>query len=770
MKNTYNYFLNFNILPTGIAYYLLILLIIVCSQYFLMPNNAYAQEWQFQNPVPTADGVTIVQFIDKKHGWMATDGPMLLKTTDGGKTWNGTIIGLYIDAMSFVNPRQGWIVARKEFGNIRRGVFHTSDGGITWVQQIGDTTETFLQSYTIAFLDSLNGWTVRWVNGYENFGGQLLHTTDGGKTWEVLPYSQIFNNYAGPIGKIYFYNSLRGWVVGYSKWGIKTYDGGATWEADTSLAGIIYITFGDSLHGWASSDYSLIKRTTDGGKTWENITFKKDGSPLRVNDIYALDDKQVFLLSRDLYYSSDGGITWQLYSDLELESICFIDSAEAWGGKGGYSGNGYYHTIDQGKTWESGVRRIGEWEEFTEVEFVTENTGWVAGYRNSTNECVLFKTTDGGNLWQQQFPPFEAKLFEKPFISDMVFIDENNGWLVTGSHPYTKDRNLLYTKDGGLTWDKHIFSQDVGIREIAFFDSLNGWAAGKRVLRTMDGGKTWTDKTPSDELLDSLNCSNLVHSSSFADSLHGWIICLSKNNSSTGYILYTNNGGDSWQKQYTVYVRTNGNISCTDSSHVWVYYYPVLLSSSNGGKSWQENSCNLLCNTLKFFDKSNGWLSGFHGAIYKTTDSGITWQKQPVLTMQELYDIDFPDNENGWVVGSNAAILHYSTGQSLVISNPDEIVELKQSCELYPNYPNPFNPETTISFNINLLKSHVKLEIFDMLGRKVTTLVDKDLKPGKYHIKWKGLDCNKKPVPSGVYLYHLKAGNNIMSGKMILVR
>ena len=88
---------------------------------------------------------------------------------------------------------------------------------------------------------------------------------------------------------------------------------------------------------------------------------------------------------------------------------------------------------------------------------------------------------------------------------------------------------------------------------------------------------------------------------------------------------------------------------------------------------------------------------------------------------------------------------------------------------LSQNYPNPFNPETRISYDI-INSGNVSINIFDILGRKITTLVNEYKAPGRYNVIWKGNDANGNPVGSGVYLYQLKSGSYSKTKKMVLSR
>ena len=109
----------------------------------------------------------------------------------------------------------------------------------------------------------------------------------------------------------------------------------------------------------------------------------------------------------------------------------------------------------------------------------------------------------------------------------------------------------------------------------------------------------------------------------------------------------------------------------------------------------------------------------------------------------------------------------HSDGGSVVDADDPVIPALVT--ELKGNYPNPFNPQTTISFS---LKDNipVSLEIYNLKGQKVKTLVNESKAPGHYQIVWKGLDSNNQPVASGVYFFKMNAGKYSSTRKMILMK
>jgi len=90
--------------------------------------------------------------------------------------------------------------------------------------------------------------------------------------------------------------------------------------------------------------------------------------------------------------------------------------------------------------------------------------------------------------------------------------------------------------------------------------------------------------------------------------------------------------------------------------------------------------------------------------------------------------------------------------------------EVPTEYALYQNYPNPFNPTTTIEFDIPE-KTNVKIIIYDILGREIETLIDKELEPGKYK-----LNFNATNLPSGVYFYTLRTPKFTKTNKMLLIK
>ena len=93
-----------------------------------------------------------------------------------------------------------------------------------------------------------------------------------------------------------------------------------------------------------------------------------------------------------------------------------------------------------------------------------------------------------------------------------------------------------------------------------------------------------------------------------------------------------------------------------------------------------------------------------------------------------------------------------------------ETNQLPTKFALSQNYPNPFNPTTTIKYSVPEL-SFVKINIYDVLGSEVATLVNEEKHIGTYELNW-----NAANLQSGVYFYRLKAGSFVETKKMILIK
>ncbi len=105
-----------------------------------------------------------------------------------------------------------------------------------------------------------------------------------------------------------------------------------------------------------------------------------------------------------------------------------------------------------------------------------------------------------------------------------------------------------------------------------------------------------------------------------------------------------------------------------------------------------------------------------------------------------------------------------------------DVREIEENHETHPtefslsqNYPNPFNPVTNFQFRVSQA-THVKIDLYNIVGQRVKTLVDEDMKPGVYSADWNGTDESGKSVSSGLYFYKMQAGEFSAMKKMVLLK
>lgn len=153
------------------------------------------------------------------------------------------------------------------------------------------------------------------------------------------------------------------------------------------------------------------------------------------------------------------------------------------------------------------------------------------------------------------------------------------------------------------------------------------------------------------------------------------------------------------------------------------------------------------------------------GIIYKLKDGEVsdnTLDNDLFHSSLLPNHIAIDKNKNLWVADRRSGI--YIFNENKVVSVEEENNPQPTEFSLLQNYPNPFNPTTTISFTIPN-RAEVTLTVFDILGRKVATLLSESVNSGTHQVTF-----NAGDLPSGVYLYHLNAGSYVQAKKMLLIK
>ena len=115
--------------------------------------------------------------------------------------------------------------------------------------------------------------------------------------------------------------------------------------------------------------------------------------------------------------------------------------------------------------------------------------------------------------------------------------------------------------------------------------------------------------------------------------------------------------------------------------------------------------------------------------------------------------------------GSEYGVTPVTSGTAVVLSSD----AVPMAYDLMQNYPNPFNPSTSIGFTLPE-SGNVKVSVYDMTGRLVSTLVDANMDEGVHMVDWDGTDSSGAMVSAGVYIYALESSDMVMTKKMILMK
>ena len=141
------------------------------------------------------------------------------------------------------------------------------------------------------------------------------------------------------------------------------------------------------------------------------------------------------------------------------------------------------------------------------------------------------------------------------------------------------------------------------------------------------------------------------------------------------------------------------------------------------------------------------------------------------ITIDTITHPDYAATGYGYV---NNAVLYGPVWKGPITVSTSAVEEsdlsnIPTSFELEQNFPNPFNPTTSIKFGLPT-KSHVSIIVYNLLGQEITTLVNEELSAGTHTTEWDGRDKSNSEVASGIYFYKLIAGDFIDTKKMMLVK
>ena len=426
--------------------------------------------------------------------------------------------------------------------------------------------------------------------------------------------------------------------------------------------------------------------------------------------------------------TSDGGRHWlsaQVPDTTRvLVSIVWVDSVTAYA-----AGAVNVPARKSGRPgWGNMPMAIGYGRYLRSIGF--DGTGSYRGY--------FLRTTDAGGSWSAYgtLPDSVSYLIGASFVSRSI------GYVTADTSPYSGKAAVLKTSDGGLTWMKLATPDSIiALRKIEFVDSLKGVAVGYSnkgdslihgvVIRTTDGGTSWSRmEFP---LIDNFT------GVSFSSASVGYITGPARVDSGPAGIVYrTTDAGVSW--------------------HMVERLDTVLLE----GIAFQKGTGTGVVFGI-------GTNQNLQPHILRTTDSGSTWTSESILGMPAF--MDFTDGilvspRTGYIAGGDGLgtplILYGALGGSSAVGPGTPGTPAAYA--LRAVYPNPFNPSARISYSIPV-RTHVRLEIYNVLGELVETLANADEQAGTYRLRW---DAGARP--SGLYLLRITAGEYTQTRKLALIR
>lgn len=393
------------------------------------------------------------------------------------------------------------------------------------------------------------------------------------------------------------------------------------------------------------------------------------------------------------------------------------------------------------------------------VFFIDTVQGWVAG-----DSGTILKTTNGGQTWASQNSGISNE------IHAFFILDRSYGWALAFQYPVDTlwyGTIMLRTTDGGVTWTRQDYPEEF-YHAISFHDSVNGWLGGARgeLMRTADGGLTWSPAFVDSSIASGFPILNFrFYSRNYGFALGGRIDI-------AGVVWRTTNGGQRWSADAPSgdlihdlhYIDSLNLLAVGGEFDIGA----SMIQSKDAGMTWEYTYLGIWgeARALAFRTPTEGWAPlGFTGTYIVTQDTGRTWTAFYSPDSSPVNDVTFMDSTHGFMVGAYGTILRFNSSLVNVDSHP---VEFPAMPTLYQNYPNPFNPVTTITYALSE-RTSVVVRLYDATGREMKKLFAGTQEAGVH-----ALDFNGERFASGTYFYELTTNNagyrTTQVRKMILLK
>ncbi|MFP4470123.1 MAG: YCF48-related protein [Bacteroidales bacterium] len=630
-------------------------LVVILAAGFIFAMTTIAQSnWQSQTSGVMFD-LQAVDFITEEEGIAVGMMGTVLRTTDGGETWN--IVDLGID--NWFNDVQFIDQDRVIIGGDQGIVLYSNDGGDNWdiVQESG-------QGYNIY------GLSVDPVSGHGIAGGSgntIIWTEDFGLTWEYIEGGFMNNYYCahmpnGDFGTVIGRNAVFQPLAGY------TMDGGQTWDGQPyypTVNNVGYESttqacyFFDENNGYTvgtvwNGDGFLTTAPNWNSQQWNAIMF--EGAMLFGIDFldasYGVVVGGDYNITTSIFETYDGGTNWEA-ATVQSDGNTMLDVALV--GNTGYAVGTFGEiikkvpeTIDE--SWQTIATPV--MFDLKAIDFANQEVGVAVGMMGT-----ILRTTDGGTTWNT------IDLGIDNWFNDVQFIDQQRA-IICGDQGI-----ILYSTDSGENWDiVQESGQGYNIYGISVDPaSGNGIAggSGNTIIWTEDFGQTW-------EYIEG-GFMNDYHCAFMANEDFGTVI--GRNAVFQPLAGYTMDGGETWDGQ--PYYPTMNNIGYESTTYDCYFFdentgYTVgtvwngdgFITTAPNWNSQQWNAIMLegaMLFGIDFLDDTYGVVvGGDYNAttnIFETTDGGLTWEPVEVSSDgNTMLDVCLIGNV-GYAVGTFGEIL-----------------------------------------------------------------------------------------------------------------